>query len=167
MSPGAGAKRSPNSDREASSTIGVRVELSAHGEDTAQWAAAFLRALHVPDDAIAEHPVTVAARYHDIGKADRRFQLQLWEGQVNDLLLAKSAIPADDWRRVVPRAPVSWVPCRRPHELLSASMLLGTSLLERSDGDGGLIGHLIATHHGVGRPFAPAMRSADGWAWRR
>lgn len=159
LAPIASAKRAPNSDRESSSTIGRRVALEVHSDDTATWAAGFLRAVGVAESDIAEHPVTIAARYHDIGKADRRFQLQLWEGRINGQLLAKSAIPADDWRRRRAAQVNSGYPRGARHELLSAAMLRDSRLMERPDA--ALIAHLVASHHGRGRPFAPALRIAD------
>lgn len=153
-----GRQRAPWSDRE-SATIGVQVALSAHGDDAAQWAGAYLRALSFPESEIADHAVTVAARYHDIGKADPRFQLQLWEGRVNEALLAKSGIPADDWRRWRAARASSGYPSGARHELLSAAMLIGSPIMDRDDAE--LVGHLVATHHGIGRPFAPALRVAD------
>ncbi len=159
LAPTASVKRAPNSDRESSSTIGRQVALDVHSDDTAKWAAGFLRAVGVAESDIAEHPVTIAARYHDIGKADRRFQLQLWEGRINGPLLAKSAIPADDWRRRRAAQVNSGYPRAGRHELLSAAMLRNSPLMEHPDA--ALVGHLVASHHGRGRPFAPALRTAD------
>lgn len=149
----------PGSDRASASTIGVKVGLSEHGDDTAQWAQAYLCALGIPKSVAADHPITVAARYHDIGKADPRFQLQLWEGQFSDALLAKSSIPPDDWRRRRVARASSGYPSGGRHELLSAGMLIESSILNRPDGE--LVGHLVASHHGVGRPFAPALSKPD------
>lgn len=160
FAPGPGVEqRGPGVDRDSTSTIGVQVELSAHGEDVAQWAQAFLRALRLPEEEVFDHSITVAARYHDIGKADSRFQLQLWEGQVQEALLAKSSIPPEDWRRRRAARASSGYPGGARHELLSAKMLIGSAVLDRPDAD--LIGHLVASHHGVGRPFASALRRPD------
>lgn len=82
--------------------------------------------------------VSNAARLHDIGKADRRLQ-RFFRGGDDGELLAKSAIRGRQHRR-------------GRHELQSAEMAHASGLLVD---EGGLDLHLIASHHGWGRPFFP------------
>jgi len=104
-----------------------------------------------------------AARWHDIGKADERFQAMLLRGNINAVYarstrLAKSdglPMSQDEWSHAASR-------CGYPkgfrHEMLSVQ------LVERMEGDNtcdrlqrDLLLHLIAAHHGYGRPFAPVV----------
>lgn len=107
-----------------------------------------------------------AAKLHDIGKADERFQAMLLRGNIHaawarGLPLAKSGgvpMSRDEWRRAAER-------CGYPkgfrHEMLSVQLaerkqgLLPGDPLERD-----LALHLIASHHGRGRPFAPVVLDA-------
>lgn len=91
-----------------------------------------------------------AARWHDVGKLDERFQYLL---QQDDEPLAKSvSIPASPAQR---RA--AWEAAGLPkgfrHEMLSLQLAERFATLGVDD----LALHLIASHHGYARPFAPVV----------
>jgi len=94
----------------------------------------------------------LAAKMHDIGKADRRFQRWLDPNQTNEFLAAKSNTPRNSWERN--RVGAGW-PRGGRHETLSArlveSWLKNGSALNTTQQD--LLLHLIITHHGKGRPL--------------
>ena len=119
---------------------------------------------------LAEH-VALAAWLHDIGKADRRFQLMLRGGSEIELFKdetpwAKSALSPSareahrlaQWKSGYPRG--------ARHEVQSIAMIQGQleavkKSLEKVDArkepDLDLVLHLVASHHGYCRPFAPAV----------
>ncbi len=119
---------------------------------------------------LAAH-LAVAAWLHDVGKADRRFQVMLRGGSEIELLKdetpwAKSAMPpgAREARRLAQRR--SGYPQGARHELQSLAMLEGRleawrACLSRIDSsrepDTDLVLHLVASHHGYCRPFAPVV----------
>ena len=106
-----------------------------------------------------------AAAFHDWGKADPRFQALLrstspFAAIASGVLLAKSGnitSSAASRRSARNRA---GLPIGFRHEMLSVQMVeseVGASLLPTSPVLRALILHLVATHHGYGRPFAPVM----------
>jgi CRISPR-associated endonuclease/helicase Cas3 len=119
---------------------------------------------------LAEH-IAVAAWLHDIGKADRRFQVMLRGGSEIEFFKdeapwAKSAISpgARETHRLAQRRSGYPPGCR--HEVQSLAMIqseLNTveSVLRKvvptEELDLDLVLHLVASHHGYCRPFAPAV----------
>ncbi len=119
---------------------------------------------------LAEH-VALAAWLHDIGKADRRFQLMLRGGSEIEFFSdetpwAKSAMlpGARAAHRLAQQK--SGYPRRARHEVQSLAMLQGQleavrNELKKADAtkepDLDLVLHLVASHHGYCRPFAPAV----------
>lgn len=97
--------------------------------------------------------VESAGRYHDLGKADPRFQL--WLGRVADgPLRAKSNVSRARWQRL--RQSSGW-PDGARHELLSVQLLDAATvdgLVDLEDAD--LVRHLVIAHHGHGRPLVAA-----------
>lgn len=101
-----------------------------------------------------------AAERHDLGKLDRRFQLLLQNGEPSDgEPLAKSPrIPRRSRRRAV-AAPEDALPQGFRHEMLSLAIAQAQEPAlapELHD----LALHLIASHHGHARPFAPVVMDA-------
>jgi CRISPR-associated endonuclease/helicase Cas3 len=145
------------------------VSLAVHSGDVERYARDYARACGLPS-ALAEH-VAMAAWLHDIGKADRRFQLMLRGGSEVDLykdetLWAKSAMPpsAREAHRIAQAR--SRYPRGARHEVQSLAMLHSSldrvqATLAKTVGDAKvdleLVLHLIASHHGYCRPFAPAV----------
>ena len=124
----------------------VRVLLDKHLEGVEGWAKRIGRGVGLPDPLAAD--LAIAARLHDVGKADPRFQLWMHGGNqwaVGLPLLAKSD-----------KARTGSSGCR--HELLSVRMIENSGLLESAH-DKDLVLHLVASHHGHCRPFAPVVQN--------
>lgn len=130
------------------SLIGQRILLKNHLKGVGCFAHEFSKNLGWPAELI--RAVQLAGELHDVGKADRRFQAILNDGQPNlGELLAKSGQSAGDTgsQRAARRA--SGYPSGARHELQSLAMIDGEI---ESDGiDVDLVLHLVATHHGWGR----------------
>lgn len=113
------------------------------------------------DEDLAE-AVRLAAAWHDLGKADPRFQAWLRGGQplAGARLLAKS--------ERMPRTRVASERARRAsgyprggrHELLSVR-LVERLAASRDPGVSDLLLHLMESHHGHCRPFAPVVTDED------
>jgi CRISPR-associated endonuclease/helicase Cas3 len=110
--------------------------------------------------------LVAAARWHDLGKADRRFQAWLHNGnaQVARLapkLLAKSGGMPQSARQREQARVRSGYPRGARHELVSVKLAEG--LIDRLETpvDRDLVLHLIACHHGHARPFAPLVDDTD------
>jgi CRISPR-associated endonuclease/helicase Cas3 len=108
-----------------------------------------------------------AAKMHDWGKVDERFQAMLLRGNINAawaraVPLAKSGdvpLSHEEWRLAAER-------CGYPkgfrHEMLSVQLAeLLHDQLPRDATERELTLHLIAAHHGHGRPFAPVVLDDD------
>jgi len=166
-------------------TLENGVELTTDGDDSFHAGRAVSLAEHSADvetlareyatrcglgTGLAEH-IAIAAWLHDIGKADRRFQLMLRGGSEIEFFKdetpwAKSAISpgAREAHRLAQQK--SGYPRGARHEVQSLAMLQGQletvklSLNKAgatNDPDLDLVLHLIASHHGYCRPFAPAV----------
>jgi CRISPR-associated endonuclease/helicase Cas3 len=104
--------------------------------------------------------VRLAARWHDAGKLDERFQVVLHEGDevaaaAAAAPLAKSAaVPESPARRRAIRE-ASGLPEGFRHELLSMELAARFAALPPAPGLADLVLHLVGSHHGHGRPFAP------------
>jgi CRISPR-associated endonuclease/helicase Cas3 len=149
-------------DEDDSFYAGVAVTLADHSRDVEHFALDYAAAIGLPDTLVGD--LALAAWLHDIGKADPRFQRMLRGGSEIDyfrdegVVLAKSAMPpgAKAAHRVA-RAR-SGYPAGARHEVQSLAMLETRRdfLVERAH-DLDLVLHLVASHHGHCRPFAPAI----------
>lgn len=138
-----------------------KVSLDCHASHVVSHAKAFAERL-LP--ALADI-FGLAARLHDVGKADERFQAYLRNDPLGlapeGELLAKSA--------EMPRTPAARARLRRQvelpdhfrHEMLSAALAEHWSGLPADPLRRDLILHLIASHHGHARPFAPVCIDED------
>jgi CRISPR-associated endonuclease/helicase Cas3 len=118
---------------------GQAISLTRHHEDVARWA----------DRLCQSHPQTQAivsaAIVHDAGKADARMQALLHGHPVkaaNGPTLAKSALRTREQQLAAYRA--SRLPKNFRHEFAS---------LDYAQLEDPLVRHLVATHHGHGRPW--------------
>ena len=106
--------------------------------------------------------VQFAASLHDIGKADRRFQLWLDPEDTNGVAMAKSDTPRHRWEAM--RFQSGW-PRGGRHEDLSARLVLAW-LQKQSDWgtpiERDLLVHLVISHHGKGRPIVPPAVDGAG-----
>jgi CRISPR-associated endonuclease/helicase Cas3 len=113
-----------------------------------------------------EHVFRLAADWHDLGKADERFQAMLRRADrtdawlltgLNSALLAKSdGMPQTPHERRQARE-MAGLPEGFRHEMLSVQIVEQGQLAAKSGEHIDLLLHLIASHHGYARPFAPVV----------
>jgi CRISPR-associated endonuclease/helicase Cas3 len=109
--------------------------------------------------------LTAAATMHDWGKVDPRFQAMLrgttpFAVMANDIFLAKSGSIASSVAGRRAGRDRAELPDGFRHEMLSAQMAesaIGLTFLPPDPVSHALTLHLIAVHHGYGRPFAPPV----------
>lgn len=145
----------------SSQTSVVPVTLDAHSEAVARRAASF--AHHLGLDPGCARAVELAAAWHDLGKAEPRFQLLLHDGDVLAAALSSQPLAKSgrDVRDPVARKArlVSRLPFGFRHEALSG--LLVSEMLKDHDAAAGvdveLVHHLVVSHHGHARPLLPPL----------
>ena len=98
----------------------------------------------------------LAARLHDLGKLDDRFQ-RLCGRTPDTAPLGKSS---QNWIARRRRESISDYPRGERHEALSVELMIRYGLHQTAN-DAELVEHLVASHHGWARPF---IRSAQGTA---
>lgn len=156
-------------DGDDSFHAGRAVSLAEHSADVETFAREYATRCGL-GTGLAEH-VAIAAWLHDIGKADRRFQLMLRGGSEIDFYKdetpwAKSAMPpgARGAHRLAQQK--SGYPRGARHEVQSLAMLqvrleAVKAAFKKADAtkepDLDLVLHLVSSHHGYCRPFAPAI----------
>jgi CRISPR-associated endonuclease/helicase Cas3 len=136
--------------------------LDAHERAVARRAREFAGNLNLPPRLV--DTVAFAARWHDEGKRDPRFQVMLCCGdrlaaEIADEPLAKSGMdPADRvaWYRA---ARISGYPRGMRHEALSAR--IAAVRPAETDIDRALATHLVASHHGRARALLPPTYDPD------
>lgn len=148
-------------DEDDSFHAGREVSLAEHSKDVEHFARVYATATGLPSPVASD--VALAAWLHDIGKADRRFQVMLRGGSEieffkNGTPWAKSGMPpgAKAAHRLAQRR--SGYPAGARHEVQSVAMLherLEVVTTRAHDVD--LVLHLVASHHGFCRPFAPVV----------
>lgn len=165
--PGATAYVGDFTTEDDSSSFTVAIPLTKHLDGVAAFARAFARACALPEVLVSD--LALAARLHDLGKADPRFQSMLRGGAPTFAsghlggLLAKSNGAQD--RRSRDRARLrSGYPESGRHELLSLKLAQSSDAVKVQAHDLDLVLHLIASHHGRCRPFAPAIEDEQGCA---
>ncbi len=91
----------------------------------------------------------LAAKFHDVGKADPRFQAMLIGNSMSVVYMQP-----DLWAKSDPTVQRSRVELPFRHEMLSLALI---DYLDYSPNgvDDDLLRHLIASHHGYARPLAP------------
>lgn len=118
-------------------------------------------------DSVTEDLI-LAGMLHDVGKVDPRFQLLLAGGDEVTLVTfdgpqAKSRLPAASRQQARAVALRAKLPEGYRHELSSLAMLERSVAVAERAHDLDLVLHLVASHHGWCRPFAPAIDSTvDG-----
>ena len=142
-------------------SAGPQVFLDRHLKDVARAVEETVSAL-LTDEQLRQ-TLTRAAQLHDCGKADARFQALLRGGdpmaaQFAPRLLAKGKVA----RQSKPVRQAQWKRSGLPdgfrHELIS--LLLARREPDLAERD--LLLHLIASHHGRCRPFAPVVEDGGG-----
>jgi CRISPR-associated endonuclease/helicase Cas3 len=158
-SEGADASEAATED-DAGSFTGVGVALDRHLSGVRDFAQKFAQALALPPEVASD--LALAGWLHDLGKADPRFQLMLHGGDpvVHALApepLAKSTVPAGDRAARERARQRARYPRGTRHELMSVELVQHSEALRARAHDWDLVLHLVASHHGYCRPFAPAV----------
>lgn len=143
-------------DSTASGTVAV--PLAKHLPGVAEFARRFAEGAGMQEELAAV--LELAGRLHDLGKADPRFQGLLRGGQrlrAGELLAKSGDIPQG--RNAYERArKAAGYPEGGRHELLSVCLAESApDFLPADDALRELLLHLIASHHGYCRPFAPVI----------
>jgi CRISPR-associated endonuclease/helicase Cas3 len=144
-------------DDSASATTEVR--LADHCTDVAELAGRFAEGCGLPQSLADD--LRLAGRLHDLGKADPRFQAWLHGGstlaaQLAPLLAKSDRLPDDRRERERARRRAGYPPGAR-HELVSVRLAESAVALLEPASDRELVLHLVASHHGRCRPFAPVV----------
>lgn len=154
-------------DEEDSVFAGRSVPLLEHCSDVEHFAHEFGRRLKLPQP--LQDDLSLSGWLHDIGKADRRFQVLLRGGDEIELMKderpwAKSGLPMGA-RALQRRArEASNYPRGGRHEVQSLAMLTQAENLEHvraKSSDLELVLHLVASHHGFCRPLAPPIEDPN------
>jgi CRISPR-associated endonuclease/helicase Cas3 len=95
-----------------------------------------------------------AAHFHDYGKGDVRYQAWLRGGDALAALYAPKPL-AKSGRQLIRKQTACGLPEDFRHELLSVAFAIKSGQLPEDTRDLAL--HLIASHHGRCRPFAPVV----------
>ncbi|SHE25633.1 type I-G CRISPR-associated helicase/endonuclease Cas3g [Actinomyces glycerinitolerans] len=150
------------SDVADSSSLNQRVTLAEHLTAVGERARQIATNLGLPDE--LRRVVVDAARWHDLGKVDLRFQAMLFDGsriaaELAREPLAKSGMPPGDRDRHRRARRLSGLPRGARHEAWSEAIVAAhlEGLAESYPGDAELLQHLIASHHGHARPFLPPV----------
>ncbi len=146
------------SEDDTASFTGTEITLRQHLRGVADYAREHARGCGLPDELVED--LGLAGQWHDAGKADRRFQAMLHGGSAYQVdvapePLAKSAIPAADRAAREAARERARYPRGARHELVSLALIASTDALRERAHDWDLVQHLVASHHGHCRPFAP------------
>jgi CRISPR-associated endonuclease/helicase Cas3 len=146
-----------SSEPETSSFIALAAGLTDHLHGVGAWANRLAINCGLHEDLVED--LTLAGQLHDLGKADPRFQAMLRAGGVpltlEGELLAKSAIAPNDWKARHLAQARSGYPSGTRHELMSLALIDNVQSFQQRAHDWDLVRHLVASHHGWCRPFAP------------
>lgn len=136
-------------------TVGERRTLLGHGEAVGRRARKIAEHIGLPDWVV--ELVAEAGRFHDLGKADPRFQRWLGREVAGDLLakgrLSRATIERD-------RIAAQW-PKGGRHEALSVAAIESLAAAGVLAGEPEAIIHLVAAHHGHARPLIPVPQEAS------
>ncbi|MFL5245242.1 MAG: type I-U CRISPR-associated helicase/endonuclease Cas3 [Gemmataceae bacterium] len=133
-------------DESTESPVQREIKLTEHSRGVAEHAKRFAGGCGLDADL-----------WHDLGKLDPRFQAMLKQSSPRTAVgdaLAKSARSPRTKRERDKARQIHRYPTGARHELLSAALVA-----TRTDDE--LLLHLIATHHGSGRPFANSVEDIE------
>jgi CRISPR-associated endonuclease/helicase Cas3 len=135
------------------------VTLKDHCAGVTRFAVGFAERCGLPAELVRDFEL--AGRFHDAGKADPRFQDWLYRNSGLNFtpsprpLIAKTTPTSPEIIQQTREA--SGYPKGARHELLSVHLLQHDDALKAQAQDWELVLHLIASHHGRCRPFAPVV----------
>lgn len=139
----------------------ARVTLDAHLRSVGERGQEFAERVGLRAELVTA--IELAGRFHDLGKADPRFQATLRGGpqwlaeahgpEASDLLAKSCDIGRHD--RSAVRRESAWPPGYR-HEAVSLALVQQAELGVFQGVDRELVEHLVAAHHGHARPLFPA-----------
>ncbi|NDR52549.1 type I-U CRISPR-associated helicase/endonuclease Cas3 [Actinomyces sp. 565] len=158
-------------DQAGTSTLNRRVTLAEHLAAVGERAQQIATNLGLPEE--LRRVVVDAARWHDLGKVDMRFQAMLFDGsriaaELAREPLAKSGMPPGERARRRRAQRLSGLPSGARHEAWSEAIVTAhlEGLVEPYPGDVELLRHLVASHHGHARPFLPPVDDRGDGALR-
>lgn len=138
-------------DDDASLT-GTGVPLAAHLSGVGHRAQEFAARLSLPTELAGD--LKLAGELHDLGKIDARFQAQMVGN--DPVRLAMQDAPLAKSLRGVRTRRGAWPPVR--HEVASVALAQSSDEILSRAHDSDLVLHLVATHHGRGRPLPRIVR---------
>lgn len=148
-------------DEDDASSLTREVLLEEHCEGVATLARSYAQGAGLPDTVADD--IALAAKLHDLGKADFRFQAWMRGGdrmaaRSDGRLLAKSErLAANDRLAVRLARERAGYPKGARHECYSVAVAIRNERLLAAARDKDMVLHLIGAHHGRGRPFPPAI----------
>jgi CRISPR-associated endonuclease/helicase Cas3 len=162
--PARGEGSDVTTEDDGASHTGVEVTLQDHMKGVADWAKEFAERCGLPAETVRD--LWLSGRWHDAGKVDPRFQRMLhggstYKAEVAPEPLAKSALLAGDRAARALARKRSGYPEGARHELASVALLAAHAPLLAEAVDRELVLHLVASHHGWCRPFAPAVTDPE------
>ena len=141
------------------SMAGTAFDLDLHGHAVAARSRSIAERLGLSPK--VTRVVEMAGRFHDVGKADQRFQRWLDPTGVVEKPIAKSRTPRRHWAAT--REAAGW-PRGARHEDLSARLVRSWLAAKEANGMdpelADLLIHLVISHHGSGRPIVPPVTDA-------
>jgi CRISPR-associated endonuclease/helicase Cas3 len=142
---------------EQTSFTGAEVKLLAHSQHVRDTAGKLAESCLPAEFRSA---LRTAGYLHDLGKLDQRFQVQLRRGDEVAAAMQEAPIAKSEFsllsaarRRAIREA--CGLPAGFRHEMLSLQLLDRDESLIDPGSSRELVFHLVASHHGHGRPFAP------------
>jgi CRISPR-associated endonuclease/helicase Cas3 len=149
-------------DDDDSFHAGKAVPLAKHSADVERFARTYAEAAGLSESLVND--LALAGWLHDVGKADRRFQVLLRGGSEiaflkDETVLAKSGMASGAKAAHRQALRLSGYPAGGRHEVQSVAMLDGIrAKLDELARDPELVLYLVGCHHGHCRPFAPAIQ---------
>ncbi len=143
-------------DDDDSTSMTREISLDSHCQGVADTARKFALGIGLAPE--LTRIIEQAALFHDLGKADPRFQALLQGGSLkHDRLLAKSDMNAADMGARQAAQKLAGYPQGQRHECYSVALLRSCPSLIAELQDPDLAQYLAGSHHGRGRPYMPAI----------